>query len=165
MYQLSPSITIDAAPEEVWEYLLDVEEWWVASNPEHESIDVLSDDETLTEGTRIRVEEEIAGISGVATGEITELIPNRRLTWEASEARYRFYSLPLTVSEGITWELTPTRQGTELTAHVWASFPDTLVGRLFEWGFVNLLNGLEKDYYHAMQELEYVRRALESRRE
>lgn len=162
MYEISPTVTINVPPERVWEYLIDVEEWWVASNPDHESLEVLSNSEDLDEGTRIRVRERIAGIPGVAEGEITEFVSGERLTWEAPSAEYRFYGLPLEVHEGVTWEVTPTRGGTELTAHVWASFPDTVLGTLAEWSFEHVLRGVERDYQHAMRELEYVKHALET---
>ncbi|MFC7130509.1 SRPBCC family protein [Haloferax chudinovii] len=161
MYAISPTVTIDASPEQVWEFLKDVEEWWVASNPDHESLEVYSDGERIEEGTRIRVRERIAGIPGVADGEVTEYVPGERLTWEAPKARYRFYGFPLEVDEGVTWKITPTRGGTELTARVWASFPDSVLGTITEWTFEHVLHGVERDYRHAMRELEYIKRSLE----
>lgn len=161
MYDISPSVTIDAPAEDVWDLLVDVEDWWVASNPEHGSLEIVSDDEELTAGTRLRVEERIAGVPGVAEGEVTAFVPGERVTWEAPRARYRYFGLPLTVAEGVTWELTPAGERTELTAHVWASFSDTLLGRLVEWSFVHLLDGVDRDYDHAMRELEYLKRTLE----
>jgi len=162
MYEIAPSITVDASPQTVWEYVRDVEAWWVASNPEHESLEILSADGTLEEGTSLRVRERIAGVPGVATGEVTEVVPQRRLTWEATDARYRYFGLTVHVDESVSWELTPIDGATELTARVRASFPETLVGSLVEWSFEHLLDGVERDYQHAMRELEYIREELES---
>jgi carbon monoxide dehydrogenase subunit G len=47
MFEISPSVRIDAPPGAVWAFLIDVEGWWVPSSPEHESIEVLSDDDVL----------------------------------------------------------------------------------------------------------------------
>ena len=160
-YEVAPTIRIAASPEIVWEYLVDIEEWWVKSNPEHESLEILSTTDRIAEGTHIEVRERIAGVPGVARGEITELVPEQRITWEAPGARYRYFSIPLHVSEGVTWEVSPDDGGSELTARVWASFPDSLWGRVVEWSFKHVVDGVERDYEHAMRELEYVKRAVE----
>ena len=161
-YEIAPSIRIAAPPETVWDLLVDIEAWWVASNPEHESLEILTNTGTIGEGTRIEVRERIAGIPGVARGEITDFVPERRIVWEAPKARYRYFGFPLTVSEGVAWEISPQDDGrTELTARVWASFPDTLWGRVIEWSFNYVVDGVERDYEHAMRELEYLKRAVE----
>ncbi|WP_380674482.1 hypothetical protein [Salinigranum sp. GCM10025319] len=56
----------------------------------------------------------------------------------------------------------PTGDGTALTAHVWASVPDTLLGTLVEWDFRHLLDGITKDYDHVLTELEYITARIES---
>ena len=146
----------------VWVFLTEIEEWWVPSNPEHGSLEVLSDHDSLQEGTRIRVEERIAGLPGVAEGEVTEVRPQERITWEAPNTTYRYYGLTIHVDEGVSWKLDPTDGGTKLTAHVWATFPNTLLGMLVEWSFKHVLSGVEKDYAHAMKELEYIKTEIES---
>lgn len=162
MFEISPTVEIEESTETVWDYLTAIEKWWVPSNPEHESLEVLSDHNTIQEGTRIRVKERIAGLPGVAEGEVTEFWPRERITWEAPNTRYRYYGLTIHVDEGVSWKLEPTDAGTELTAHVWATFPNTVLGRLVEWSFKHLLGGVEKDYAHAMKELEYIKTELES---
>ena len=52
-YEVEPSIRIAAPQETVWGYLVDVEEWWAASNPEHESPDILTSTDPIEGGTRI----------------------------------------------------------------------------------------------------------------
>jgi len=162
MFEISPAVEIEAPPDVVWEFLTEIEEWWVPSNPEHESLEILSEHETLREGTRIRVKERIAGLPGVAEGEVTELLPRERITWEAPDTRYRYYGLTIRVHEGVSWMLEPTDRGTNLTARVWATFPNTLLGTLVEWSFKHLLGGVEKDHEHAMKELEYIKAEIES---
>jgi len=162
VYEITPSVTIEAPPAAVWARLVDVESWWVDSNPEHESLEVLTDPPVLAEGTRLRVHERIAGVPGVAEGAVTGFVPEERVTWEAPRARYRLFGLPVTVSEGVSWELEPADEGTTLTARVWASFPAGPLGRLVEWGFDHLLDGVERDYAHAMRELRYLKGQLEA---
>lgn len=159
MFEITPEIEIDAPPETVWDYLVDVEEWWVDSNPEHSSLEIVSDDEDLKEGTRIRVREKIAGIPGEAEGEVTEFVPNDHFTWEA-DAVYRYLGLTFSATEGVKWSV-KSEEKTELSAHVWAEFPDTLFGKVLEWYFKNVLNGVEKDYEHAMEELVYIKEQIE----
>lgn len=72
MLQFTVSVEIKAEPERVWRYLLDIGNWWLPSNPEHESIEILDGDEPLRPGTRIRIRERIAGIPGEAIGSVTE---------------------------------------------------------------------------------------------
>ncbi|MFB6189927.1 MAG: SRPBCC family protein [Halapricum sp.] len=163
MFEIEPTISIDASPEIVWEYLIEIEEWWVPSNPEHESLEILSDERALQEGTRIRVKERIAGLPGVAEGEITEYVPRERITWEAPNTSYRYYGLTIHVDEGVSWRLAPTDAGTNLTAAVWATFPETLLGTVVEWIFKNVLDGVEQDYRHAVMELKYIKEGVEAR--
>lgn len=162
MFEIEPTIGIEAPPGTVWKYLIEIEDWWVPSNPEHDSLAILSDDEELREGTRIRVREQIAGLPGIAVGEITEFRPPELITWEASNARYRYHGLHISVDEGVSWKLEPAGEGTNLTAHVWASFPETFFGNLIEWSFKNVLDGVEKDYQHTRKELEYLKETVES---
>ncbi|MFI0448857.1 hypothetical protein [Actinomadura sp. 6N118] len=49
---------------------LDLDGWWVASNPEHDTLEHL-DDRGIEVGARVRIREKIAGIPGEAIGEIT----------------------------------------------------------------------------------------------
>lgn len=160
IFEISPTVTIAAPMETVWEHLVDIEAWWVRSNPAHEALEIL-DDGDLGTGTRIRVEESIAGIPGVADGAITAFEPPHEITWEAPSAHYRYLGLDLTIGEGVSWELAPSRNGTELTARVWGRFPDGVSGKVFEWAFKYLLAGVSRDYEHAMTELEYLKDSIE----
>jgi hypothetical protein len=144
----------------VWDLLRRVEDWWLESNPEHESLEVLSDG-PLREGSRIRIRESIAGIPGTAEGVVTKYRPGRSVTWEAPEAKYRLYGVPLEVSEGVEWSVDPLSEGrSRLSARVWAEFPSGVGGRILEWVFRRVLHGVEKDREHARTELRYLKKRL-----
>lgn len=159
MFEFTESIYIDAAPPRVWDTFSDVERWWPPSNPEHISIQVEA--RPIAEGTAVSFEEKVAGIPGRARGYITELWPGERVTW-AGTARYRYkHLIPFTIREGVSWTLTPDGNGTRLSARVWASFPDTLTGRLLEWYARRFVDVIRQDRTHARQELEWLKQHIE----
>jgi len=129
MFEFTESAKIETSQERAWRYLLDVERWWVPSNPEHESIELLDGKAKLEVGTRIRLKEKVAGIPGEAVGKITELDEPNHLTWKAELACYRLWGISLRVTEGVRWSLVPLERGVKLSATVWAIFPRTLKGR------------------------------------
>lgn len=160
MFEFTAKQHMNAEPAAVWDLLADIQDWWVPSNDEHESLEILSDDSTLREGVRIRVKESIAGIPGVAEGAVTGYDPGRSVTWEA-DAVYRYLGFRLFIEEGVTWTVEEANDGADLSAHVWARFPKTAFGRVVEWFFRGPLNGVQKDYEHAMTELRYLKARLE----
>ncbi len=163
MFDFTETIQIEALPEDVWIVLQDIETWWPASNPEHISLERL-DDKGVEVGARLRIREKIAGIPGEAIGEITRVDSARAVTWEAPQARYKWHGVPLTVGEGVTWgiETGANGTGTQLSAHVWATFPQTPLGRVVEWFFTRVLNGIDKDREHARTELRYLKETIEA---
>lgn len=161
MFEITPKIRIEAPPAVVWEFLIDVNNWWLESNPEHIELDVRSADEEIQNGTRIFLRERIAGIPGEALGEISEFDEQRKLTWESDDATYSYFGVRFSVQEGVTWQIKPVDRGTELSAHVWAYFPDGLPGTILEWWFKHVIDGVNKDYEHAMTELRYIKREIE----
>ncbi len=160
MFDFKATVAIDCPPQRVWNFLIDIQKWWLPSNPEHESLEILPPHDKVALGTELRIRERIAGIPGEATGAITELVPGESATWEA-KARYRLLWQDVPVEEGVTWSVRPRDGGTELGAHVWARFPDGFFGRAIEWLFFHVLNGPEKDRRHAETELRYIRSELE----
>ncbi|WP_199429152.1 SRPBCC family protein [Qaidamihabitans albus] len=163
MLEFTETISIHARPSTVWDVMRDIEGWWLASNPEHETLERLDDRDVLEVGARLRIRERIGGIPGEATGTITQVEPGSAVTWEA-EARYRWLGVPVSVEEGVTWRVEPhDRDGesAKLSAHVWATFPPGLRGRLLEAAFTHLLGGVDKDREHARTELRYLKGRVE----
>ena len=172
MLDFTESILIEAPPTHVWAALLDIEQWWPASNPEHESIERLAHADQVTHdgepveigrGTQFRIRERIAGIPGEGVGVVTDIDPGRAVTWEADRMRYRLYGVPFTIAEGVTWRVDPREcEKSLLIARVWAKFPAGVLGRLLWLVLAHLLDGVEKDRRHARVELEYLKEAIES---
>lgn len=172
MLDFTESIRIEAPPARVWAALLDIERWWPLSNSEHESIERLygadevadaGDPGEIGVGTRFRIREKIAGVPGEGIGLVTRVEPGRAVTWEADQMRYRLYGVTFTVGEGVTWRVDPHEsEASQLSARVWARFPEGLVGRFLWLVFSRLLDGVEEDRRHAQVELEYLKEAIES---
>jgi hypothetical protein len=160
MLDFTVTTTIDCSATRAWNLLSDVRQWWLRSNPAHDSLEIVSADGNVGLGTELRIRERIAGIPGEAAGRITEFVPGERATWEAA-ARYRLLGTEITVAEGVTWAVSPFNGKTKLSAHVWARFPENLPGKALEWLFIHVFRGQEKDRRHAALELEYIRSELE----
>lgn len=160
-FEFTETIDIQAPPRSVWDVMGDLE-WWVPSNPEHESLERL-DDRGIAAGARLRIRERIAGIPGEYIGELTRVEPMSEVTMEAPAARYRFFGIPFTVGEGVTWRLESADGATsQVSARVWGTFPCGLAGRVVAWVFANILNGIAKDREHARIELRYLKRLIEA---
>jgi hypothetical protein len=161
MFEFTEAIRIEAPVASVWEYVADVEGWWLASNPEHIRINVPGPKSAIGPGTEITFEEHVAGMKGQAKGTITHWIPGTLIEWEG-EARYHYLGFPLRIREGVSWRVDSLEEETQLSAHVWAVFPSGLAGRIFEWYAKTLLNVVDRDREHARRELEYLKSAIES---
>lgn len=161
MFEFTETISIHAAPSTVWDTMHDLEGWWPASNPEHQSLERL-DGRGIEPGAWLRIREKIAGVPGEAVGTITRVEPGSEVTWHAPDAHYRWLGIGFTVGEGVTWRIEPDTSGdTQVSAHVWATFAPGLVGRLTEWIFKHVLNGVPRDREHAHTELRYLKRVIE----
>jgi hypothetical protein len=135
----------------------------VPSNPdEHVSLEILGERGSLGDDTPIRIRESVAGVPCEALGYLSDIVDKEKVTWESEEAIYRYAGLRVSVQEGVTWSLRGTNEGTELHAHVWANFPDTRFGRLFEWYAKKILRVERRDREHAMKELTYIKQQVET---
>lgn len=161
MFDFTESVLIEAPHSHVWEVLSDIDRWWLASNPEHESLEHLDLLAPTQVGARLRIREKIGGIPGEAVGTITAMDPDTSVTWEA-DARYRWLGVPILVGEGVTWRVEPKDDATTcVSARVWANFPNHIIGQLAAFAFMRLLNGVEKDREHARTELRYLKQLIE----
>ena len=115
-------------------------------------------------GARIRIREKIAGVPGEAVGEITEVEPGARVTWEVPAARYRLAGISVSIGEGVTWSLEPHGDdAARLSARVWATFPPGPRGRLLRVVLHPVAPGPgEGPRTRAALELRYLKRTIEA---
>jgi hypothetical protein len=161
MFEFTESIHIEAPPADVWEHIANVEGWWLASNPEHIRIEISGPESAISLGSKIVFEERVAGIRGKAEGRVTGWDPGTEVTWEGI-ANYRYLGFTMPIREGVSWRVGSDDQGAQLSANVWAKFPQSLAGKLFEWYAKTILDVVQRDREHARRELEYLRSAIES---
>ncbi|WP_431239036.1 SRPBCC family protein [Mycolicibacterium aichiense] len=161
MFEFTEAVEVATPPAHAWDVLRDIDDWWLESNPEHQSLEHL-DTRSVTEvGAALRIREKIGGIPGEAVGTITAVEPGTAVSWEA-EARYRWVGVSVHVREGVTWRVEPRgAQACTVSATVWAQFPRTTIGRAASFAFERLLGGIEKDRAHARAELLYLKKAIE----
>ncbi len=163
MFEFTESIVIDAPPARVWEVMRDVDKWWLPSNPEHISLEHLDDRPATEVGARLRIREKVAGIPADAVGTITAVEQGTAVTWDA-EAAYRLLGIGVDIGEGVTWRIRPEApSSTVVSAHVWATFPPGIFGKVVAFVFTRLLDGIAKDREHARTELRYLKRTIEQR--
>jgi glucan biosynthesis protein len=96
------SITADLAPEEAFEKITHVSEWW--------GTQVEGQSRQLHDIFTVR-------FSGgdVYKLQITELVPNERMVWEVIDARQDWVKDPTEwVGTRIVWEISPQEQGTQI---------------------------------------------------
>ena len=160
MFEVNPSILIEAPIEKIWAYMLDIENWWLRSNPEHIYLELLSGDKQLQLGSKITIKEKVGGIPCTAVGCISKFEKYKQVTWEA-EAVYKYMGMTVQVQEGVDWLFKPIKDKYQLEAHVWAVFPKGFKGKMLEWYAKTFLKIVEKDYEHAMIELEYIKIEIE----
>ncbi len=161
MFEFTESVVIEAPPERIWDVMREVDQWWLPSNPEHISLEHLDDRPATEVGARLRIREKVAGIPAEAVGTITDVVEGTAVTWDA-DATYRLAGLSVGIGEGVTWRIDPQdADSAVVSAHVWATFPSGIFGRIVAFVFIHLLNGIEKDRAHARAELDYLKRIIE----
>lgn len=161
MLSFTESVTMGACPDAIWTHLVDLERWWVASNPEHILLEIQAADKSVVEGTEIHFEERVGGVRAVARGRIVSMHPGVEATWEG-EAVYHYLGLRIPVNEGVKWRLAAmSRDLTIVSASVWAEFPRGLPGGLLEWHAKRHLKIEERDREHTRRELHYLKDLVE----
>ena len=83
------SVEIHSSPEEVWNYIIRIDDWWLRSNPREHIALILVGTTDIRKGTQFILRERIAGIKGEAFAEISEIVPLRKLVWKSINAQYK----------------------------------------------------------------------------
>ena len=158
------SITIRAAPEAIWDYASQAENW-TASNPrEHFGLRFFSPDNLPHAGTEFEQHESVAGIPATLHGRFHFMEPPRLAFWSGI-ASYRALGglIRVRLAEGGVLHMEQEGSATRLSHNVYIDFTDSAWGRFVRWVFEKLLAGRQAVYEHAYRELEYFKSNLEAR--
>ncbi len=158
------SITIRAAPEEVWDYACKPENW-TASNPaEHFGLQFDSPDNLPHAGVAFIQRESVAGVPAVLKGRF-HYMDRPRLAFWSGTAAYRLLGglLKVRLPEGGVLSIDKLESGIRLSHNVYIDFPDSLWGRICRWYFLKQLNGRQAVYDHTFRELVYIKDHLDGR--
>ena len=156
-------IVIDAAPEEIWDFVTDPAVW-TASNPEeHHGLEYDTPDDRPREGATFHQREEVAGMYADLYGRFPYVEYPHVAVWTGT-AYYPLLGglIRLRIPEGGTVRLEETDDGTRMSHAVWMDFPNSLRGRLARWAFEGPLEGRAKLERHVRVELEYFKERLET---
>lgn len=160
------NVTIDATPEDIWEYASDFEGEFERSNPDHDGLEITSSPKTpFRDGLRFRQYEYVGGFRATLDGIVFDVYRPERFRWRAettySVGGWQF----ITIEEGGTFRIEPTREGDgqRVTHRVYGIFPDTFWGRSLSWIATALLNMQHDAVVHTQTELEYFKSEIEKR--
>lgn len=162
MIEVKASVTIEKPPKVVWDYVAQIDKWWLASNlKEHIELSLV-DTKKVEADAKFVLKEKIAGVRGEALAKIAEFLPPRKLVWQSLHAEYRLPGIKIPVKEGGTFEIVETNNGCELSHYVWGELHSIPLKGMLEWFFKAVLRGEKKDYEHTYRELLFIKRQLES---
>jgi hypothetical protein len=162
VFEFTETVKIKASSLDVWARIADPQSWWLASNPEHISIEVRSANKAISSGTEIAFQERVAGVKAQAVGVMTKVTPGIEATWEGT-ASYHYCGFRVRIREGVSWRIESCgARESKLSARVWAHFPPGILGLVFEWYSKTILNVVERDREHARRELHYLQRSIET---
>jgi hypothetical protein len=162
MIEAKAEIKINATPEEVWSYMVRLDDWWLRSNPrEHIELSLIDADK-IEEGTKFVLKEYIAGVKGEAIAEIKSLVPMQKLVWKSNQASYKLFRVTFNVDEGGIFELVSKGNTCMLSHHVWGKLKLPVLGWLAEAFFKHILKGEKKDYEHTYRELLFIKKEIEA---
>jgi len=162
MIEVKAAIEIDAGSDAIWKYLIHFEDWWIRSNPKEHIELTLLDTKEIKKGAKFILKESIAGITGSAIAEVTDLVPMKKLVWTSHNAKYNLIGINITANEGGIFELEEIDSRCRLSHHVWGTIEIPFIGGAMEWIFKHVLNGEKKDYDHTYRELKFVKYEIES---
>lgn len=161
MLELRSQVTIRSSLRSVWEYMNEVEGWWVLSSSDHVSLEFSSTVHSLQKGMRAVLREQFGGIRGESRGMVTHVIPEKEVVWQSERAVYSYLFCKVPLQQTVTWNMQESGGTVVLSMRVCLVFSDTLWGKVCEWYFVYVLRGKRLVAEHSFNELVYIKRAIE----
>ena len=162
MLELQAQVAIQSSPGTIWEYMNNVEGWWVLSSSDHVSLEFFSPEHSLQKGMRVMLKEQFGGIHGESRGMIAKVIPEREVIWQSEKAVYSYLFFHIPVKQTVTWNIEKNGKEAVLSMKVRLLFSNTIWGKVSEWYFVHVLRGKHLVSDHSLKELVYIKEAIES---
>jgi hypothetical protein len=162
MLEMRAQTSIRSSSKTVWEYVNNVEGWWTLSSSDHVGLEFLSREHSLQRGMRAVLKERFGAIKGESGGIIIKVIPEKEVVWQSERATYSYLFFRIPVKQTVTWSIRENEEGIVLSMKVRLVFSDTVWGRISEWYFVHVLQGKRLVVGHSLNELLYVKKAIES---
>lgn len=156
-------ILTSVAPEVIWNYASDPENW-TASNPgEHLGLQFFNSINRPEQDVEFHQKEYVAGIYADLHGRIIYLDKPNLTVWTGT-ATYKVLGglLRFRLPEGGILKMEKTSEGTKASHNVYIDFPNSLWGKLLKWFFVKIMKGDREIYDHTYRELVYFKEQLES---
>lgn len=161
MLELSSQVTIRSSLRSVWEYMNEVEGWWVLSSSDHVSLEFSSAVHSLQKGMHSVLREQFGGIRGESKGMVTHVIPEKEVVWQSERAVYSYLFCKIPLQQTVTWNMQESGGAVVLSMRVRLVFSDTLWGKVCEWYFAYVLRGKRLVTEHSFKELMYIKGAIE----
>ncbi|MDO8474309.1 MAG: hypothetical protein Q7S62_02095 [bacterium] len=161
MLELQAQVAIQSSLRMIWEYMNNVEGWWVLSSSDHVSLEFFSQEHSLQKGMRAMLKEQFGGIRGESRGMIAQVIPEKEVVWESEKAVYSHLFFHIPVKQTVIWIMEENGKEAVLSMKVRLIFSNTAWGRVSEWYFVHVLRGKQLVSDHSLKELLYIKKAIE----
>ncbi len=162
MFSYTESVTIAASPGSIWTQFVDLERWWSASSADHVRVEILSANKRVALGARMDLEEHIGAIRSEAKTRVVSMNEGVGARWEGT-AVYHYLGFRIPVEEGVEWHIAGMGELAIVSVRVWVYFPSGLAGRMVEWFATRFLKVEAIREGHSRQELESLKRLIESK--
>jgi uncharacterized membrane protein len=138
--RIEKSIEIKASPEKVWP-MIDWDrtpEWYAP----FKKVEYTSKEKNVV-GETVHVSGEIAGVKAEWDGETTEMIENKKHAWRSTGGSFTGFG---------SFELSPTKSGTKLTAMMDYEMPYSVLGKLIDK--LRVHKAMEKSFEVGLKKLK-----------
>ncbi|OHA66638.1 MAG: hypothetical protein A3C82_02060 [Candidatus Wildermuthbacteria bacterium RIFCSPHIGHO2_02_FULL_47_12] len=161
MLEMRAQTSIQSSAKAVWEFMNNIEGWWILSSIDHVSLEFFSQEHVLQKGMRAVLKERFGGIKGESQGIIAQVIPEKEVVWQSERAVYSYLCFNVPLRQTVIWNMEGNGKKAVLSMNVRLIFSDTLWGKLCEWYFVHMLGGKKLVVQHSLGELAHIKKTIE----
>jgi len=155
-------ITIKNKTEEIWNFAADPKNWTASNTLEHKGLKIFNKNNRPETGANFHQKELVAGIFADLKGHFLYVEKPKIVVWTGIAA-YKLLGglITIRIPEGGTATITQKNGSVRLAHDVFMNFPESIVGKIMYWCFINLLNGQKAVFDHANRELVYFKKQLD----